>query len=183
MAHPGRWVAVVLLLAACGGREAANPDVAVRVDSVVLDERVGSPVVVLLEREGERSLPIWIGMAEAQSIAAEMEKFRPERPNTHDLATRLIHGLEGEVERVVVTELRGGTFYAVLVIEAHGKRIEIDARPSDAIATALRVGAPILVREPVFDEAGEEPPSEDRRRSISAPAARERTPATRFAEL
>jgi hypothetical protein len=154
MARLGRWVAGVLLLGACGG-EAENPDVAVRVDSVVLDERVGSPVVVLLEREGERSLPIWIGLAEAQSIAAEMEQVRPERPNTHDLATRLIRGLEGEVERVVVTELRGGTYYATIFLRAHGRSIEVDSRPSDAIAIALRTGAPLFARDDLLSSEGE----------------------------
>jgi bifunctional DNase/RNase len=155
MARLGRWVAGILLLGGCGGGDAANPDVAVQVDSVVLDERVGSPVVVLLEREGERSLPIWIGLAEAQSIAAEMEKVRPERPNTHDLATRLIQGLQGEVERVVVTELRGGTYYATIFLRAHGRSIEVDSRPSDAIAIALRTGAPLFARDDLLSSDGE----------------------------
>ena len=102
-------------------------------------------------------LPITIGAAEASSIDAEIHKQRPARPNSHDFAARLIAGLDAELLRVVVTEIRDGTFYAILVLEAHGKRVEIDARPSDAIATALRAGAPILVREEVFEQAGEVP--------------------------
>ena len=84
---------------------------------------------------------------------------------------------------MVVTEIRDGTYYAILVLETHGKRVEIDARPSDAIATALRAGAPILVREEVFQEAGEtSAPGEDRR-SVAWRAPAGKSPATRFAEL
>jgi len=150
------WVAFSLLLCTCGDVEPTNLDVAVKVGSVVLDERVGSPVVVLEEWEGGRSLPIWIGMAEAQSIAAEMEKLRPERPNTHDLATRLIDGLEGEVERVVVTELRGGTYFATIFLRARGRTNEVDSRPSDAIAIALRTGAPLFARDDLLSSDGAE---------------------------
>ena len=102
-------------------------------------------------------------MAEASSIDAEIHQQRPARPNSHDFAARLIDGLDAELVRVVVTEIRDGTFYAILVLEAHGKRVEIDARPSDAIATALRAGAPILVREQVFEQAGESPAPDARR--------------------
>ncbi len=145
-----------LLLSACADREKGEVEVAVKVGSVLLDERVGSPVVVLEESEGGRRLPIWIGVAEAQSIAAEMEKVQPERPNTHDLATRLIDGLEGEVQRVVVTELRGGTYYATIVLRANGRTIEIDSRPSDAIAIALRTRAPLYARDELLSADGAE---------------------------
>jgi uncharacterized protein len=176
MSRLGSWVAV-LLLGGCGGREAAPLDVAVKVDSVVLDERVGSPVVVLQEWEGERSLPIWIGMAEAQSIAAEMEKVRPERPNTHDLATRLIDGLEGEVERVVVTELRGGTYFATIYLRARGRSIEVDSRPSDAIAIALRTGAPLFARDDLLSTDGEpDAGTPGQRIRFDVPGARPATP-------
>jgi bifunctional DNase/RNase len=174
------WVAVSFLLCACGEAGPAYVDVAVKVGSVVLDERVGAPVVVLEEWDGGRSLPIWIGMAEAQSIAAEMEKLRPERPNTHDLATRLIDGLEGQVERVVVTELRGGTYFATIFLRARGRTIEVDSRPSDAIAIALRTGAPLFARDDLLSsegaEAGADPGQQIR---FDAPASR---PATRGLE-
>lgn len=145
---------LALLLAACS-EDAPEPgaDVAVEVGSIAVDPS-GSPVVLLEDRRGERSLPIWIGLAEAHSIAAEMEHRQLPRPNTHDLAKRLIDGLEGQLERVVVTELREGTYYAVIFLSAHGRRIEVDARPSDAIALALRFRAPLFVRERLFGDAG-----------------------------
>jgi bifunctional DNase/RNase len=143
-----------LLFAACGSRNSTAPhDVAVEVGSVAVDRSSGSPVVILQESAGDRSLPIWIGFAEAHSIASEIEHRRPPRPNTHDLAKRLMDDLEGALQRVVVTELRDGTYYAVLFVAVRGDVIEVDARPSDAIALALRCGAPVFVREPLFDEA------------------------------
>jgi bifunctional DNase/RNase len=128
------------------------PDVAVKVASIAVDP-TGSPVVILEESRGGRALPIWIGIAEARSIASEIERHRPPRPNSHDLTKRLVEGLDGVVERVVVTELRDGTYYALIFVSSRGQQIEIDARPSDAIALALRFDAPLLVREALFDAA------------------------------
>jgi hypothetical protein len=154
------WIAwlglgLPLALAACAGED-ANPEVAVRVSEVRVDERSQSPVVVLEELTGPRRLPIWIGFAEAQSIAAELEDVHPPRPNTHDLAKRVIDQLEGAVERVVVTRISEGVYYALLVIRSGERLLEIDARPSDAIAIALRYEAPLFVREVVFGGAEEE---------------------------
>jgi bifunctional DNase/RNase len=132
---------------------------------VALDRASGAPVVVLEESGGDRSLPIWIGIAEAQSIASEMENHKPPRPNTHDLAKRLIDRLEGALQRVVVTDLRDGTYYAVLILAVNGEVIEVDARPSDAIAIALRCGAPVFVREMLFEEASRSSPGEGEERS------------------
>jgi bifunctional DNase/RNase len=155
---------VVALLAGCSdgdGEARRAEDVAVEVASIGVDP-TGTPVVLLEDRNGERSLPIWIGVAEAHSIAAEMERRRPPRPNTHDLAKRLIDDLEGALDRVVVTELREGTYYAVIFLSTRGRRIEVDARPSDAIALALRCGAPLFVREALFREAAPHiPPAAD----------------------
>lgn len=148
-------LAVILFAAALGcDRISSDPgkEVAVTVGLVALDE-AHSPVVVLEEQDGERWLPIWIGTAEATSIAVEMDDQTLPRPNTHDLANTLIQGLNGEVERVVVTELRGNTYYAILILRAEGKRVDVDSRPSDAIAIALRAGAPIFVRASVFSDA------------------------------
>jgi bifunctional DNase/RNase len=126
-------------------------DVAVRVERVGLDAN-DMPVVLLEEKEGSRWLAIWIGSAEAQSIAISIEEIASPRPNTHDLARNVIAGLHGELERVVVTDLRDGTYYATLAIRAAGdRRVEIDARPSDAIAIALRTGAPIFVRDHLLE--------------------------------
>lgn len=163
--------AAVLLLAllvapsviACGGSapEAAGPDVAVRVQGLALDRSTGTPVLILAEVGGKRRLPIWIGTAAAHSIAVELEAAPPGRPNAHDLALRLLRRLHGKLERAVVTALRDGVYYAELHIEAGGREVDIDARPSDAIAIALRAHADLYVREPVFAAAAlsEHPPA------------------------
>ena len=174
---------VLLGVLGCGERASDAPkDVLVHVSIVALDAQ-NVPVVILEEESGDRMLPIWVGTAEASSIAAEIHQQRPARPNSHDFAARLIEGLEGELLRAVVTEIRDGTFYAILVLQTHGKLVEIDARPSDAIATALRAGAPILVREQVFEEAGETPAPGDNRQSVAWRAPAGSAPATRGAEL
>jgi bifunctional DNase/RNase len=168
----------VLLVAACGGgSELAESEVAVEVTELVLDPG-GNPVVLLRERGGARSLPIWIGLAEARSIAAKLERVEPPRPNTHDLAKRLLEGLGARVQRVVVTELRESTYYGLIVMEGPGGTVEVDARPSDAIALALRVDAPIFVREALFEEAAldedeEEAPPPGREVLLRAPPRRE----------
>ncbi|MEN8181177.1 MAG: bifunctional nuclease family protein [Myxococcota bacterium] len=142
----------LLALVACSKPPDAASEVAVKVGFVAVDERAGSPVVLLEEWEGTRSLPIWIGIAEARSIASEMEKREPPRPNTHDLAKRLIEGLDATLVRVVVTELREGIYYATLVLQAEGRTLEIDSRPSDAIAIGLRMQAPLYARESLFEQ-------------------------------
>jgi bifunctional DNase/RNase len=148
----------VLALLACGREDAPRDvDVAVDVRFVTLDPVSNSPVIVLEEHGGERRLPIWIGLPEAQSIAQHLEAVEPPRPNTHDLAKRLVQGLDGAIERVTVTELREGTYYAVIALRSNGKPVEIDARPSDAIALALRMAAPVFVRAPLFDARDLEP--------------------------
>ena len=135
--------------------DSGNDIVPVRVGLVAVDTR-NLPVVVLEEQDGPRWLPIWIGTAEARSIAMEMEQQKLPRPNTHDLAKRVIQGLESEVVRVIVTELRSGTYYANLVLRRRGEIVEIDSRPSDAIAIALRVNAPIFVYAPLFKDVDDE---------------------------
>jgi len=155
---------------ACGGGSSAPPagDVAVAVRLVTLDPVAHTPVIILEEKTGSRRLPIWIGVAEARSIAQRLEEVELPRPNTHDLAKRLVEGLDGAVERVTVTELRDGTYYAVIALRRNGELVEIDARPSDAIALALRMTAPVFVREPLFDltpriEEPDEPPGQEAR--------------------
>ncbi len=136
-------------------KDPSQHDVLVEVRSVLLDPSSNSPIVVLEEVGGHRRLPIWIGEAEARSIAVELGGVEWPRPNSHDLAKRLLAGLEASVERVVIRDLRAGTYFAVLVVRAVGKRVEIDARPSDAIAVALRVDAPVYVRAALLVEPGE----------------------------
>ena len=147
---------VLLAFLACSNSPDGPSEVAVKVGFVAVDERAGSPVVLLEEWEGTRSLPIWIGIAEARSIASEMEKRESPRPNTHDLAKRLIEGLDATLARVVVTELRGGIYYATIVLQAGRRTIEIDSRPSDAIAIGLRMDAPLYSRESLLEQPGGE---------------------------
>lgn len=113
----------------------------------------GAYAILLKEVEGARRLPIIIGAFEAQAIALEMEGIKPPRPLTHDLLKTLIDNLGASVVEIVVSELKENTFYAKIVLEASGLTNEIDARPSDAIALAVRTYAPIFVNEPVMDAA------------------------------
>jgi uncharacterized protein len=155
MARAAPFLLLGIVLALACGQEAFD-DVEVRVSTVAVDPNAGSPVVVLEELQGSRRLPIWIGFFEAQSIAAELEREQPLPPNTHDLAKRLIDQLEGVVQRVVVTELSQGIYYARIVVAAQGRTHSVDARPSDAIAIGLRYRAPLFVREPLFQQSLDE---------------------------
>src|SRR6202011_6288350 len=108
------------------------------------------PIVILKDVSGEAVLPIWVGVYEANAIALEIEKVSTPRPMTHDLIKNVLTGLEAQVYKVVVTELREDTFYAVIWLERSGEVISIDSRPSDALALALRVDCPIFVDEIVL---------------------------------
>ena len=119
------------------------------------------PIVLLKEREGERFLPIWIGAVEATSIAFALQGVVTARPMTHDLMRDLLSNLSVEVERIVVTELRDGTFYAEIRMTQDGDSIVVSSRPSDAIALAVRATVPIYAAEAVLDEAGIEIEDED----------------------
>jgi len=111
------------------------------------------PVVFLREMGGERVLSIWIGTSEANAIAQQMEQVKPPRPMTHDLLKSVIDELGGRLERIVVCELRDNTFYATLQLRTPRGQLTVDARPSDAIALALRSGARIFVEEAVIQSA------------------------------
>jgi bifunctional DNase/RNase len=108
------------------------------------------PIVILRESDSETVLPIWVGVYEANAIALEIEKVATPRPMTHDLLKNLLIGLETSVRKVVVTELKDDTFYAVIWLERGGEIISIDSRPSDALALALRMDCPIYVEEEVL---------------------------------
>lgn len=111
-------------------------------------------VVLLKEVDGDRYLPIWIGPYEAEAINLELQNVETPRPLTHDLLKNVIEALGGEVLYVLVADLRDNTFYARILIEVDSRTVEIDARPSDSIALAVRVRAPLYVAEAVMDEAG-----------------------------
>jgi len=142
----------LIAVAAAGLAWAAADPVEVEVRGVQLDPTTGSPVVQLVEKgKAGRALPIWIGPFEAQAIAAEMQGMPLPRPLTHDLMKRLVESLGGRLDHVVIGDLRDNTYFATLHLAgADGKDIAIDARPSDAIALALRLHGPILVADEVF---------------------------------
>lgn len=126
--------------------------ISVSVDQLFLSNK--GFVVLLKSSADERSLPIFIGAAEAQAIAMQMNDIVVPRPLTHDLFKNVLDCLESRLKRVEVCELKDGTFYATLSLEQSGKMVEVDSRPSDAIALALRASAPIFVDEKVMDAAG-----------------------------
>ena len=114
-----------------------------------------TPVVILREMSGQRRLlPIFIGVPEAQAIALSMQNIETPRPMTHDLLKNVLDELGAQVERIVVTELREGTFFAKIVVKSQGEVRSVSSRPSDAIALAVRIGSPIFAAEDVLDEAG-----------------------------
>ncbi|MFQ5751739.1 MAG: bifunctional nuclease domain-containing protein [bacterium] len=143
--------------------------IAVRVDRVTLDTHTNRFVVILKDDVNNRWLPIVVGNTEAQAIALQLEQITPPRPLTHDLIKNLLDSLEAKIARVIVNELRENTYYALISLKLNGNKTDIDARPSDAIALALRMQAPIFVSEDVMTKASvnekesesEELPTED----------------------
>ena len=145
------FAAALVFLLGCAQRSSDEHLASVQVAGVRVDPATSSPVVELVE-EGERgrSLGIWVGEFEAESIARAIEHQPSPRPNPHDLLMSVLEKMNGRVRRTVVTALHEGTYYAVIELELRGRSLEIDARPSDAIAVALRAGAPVLVRDSLF---------------------------------
>jgi hypothetical protein len=119
----------------------------VRVSQLGLDKSTNSPVVILQETEGERVLPIWIGPAEASAIAMELAGVKFARPLTHDLLKQVIIGLDATLKRVTITQVKDNTYFAELLIQREDHIFQIDARPSDSIAIALRLAAPIFTSD------------------------------------
>jgi len=117
---------------------------------LMMDPVTNMPIVILKDVSSDTVLPIWVGVNEAHAIALEIEKVTTPRPMTHDLIRNVLTGLETNVRRVVVTDLRDDTFFAVIWLERGGEMVSIDARPSDALAVALRMDCPIFVDEVVL---------------------------------
>jgi uncharacterized protein len=117
----------------------------------------GAFALILKETNGTRRLPIIIGAFEAQAIAIELENIKPPRPLTHDLVKSIIESMSASISEVIISELKEGTFYAKIILDTLTGTIEIDSRPSDAIAIGVRFGAPLYVDEDVLREAGFEP--------------------------
>jgi bifunctional DNase/RNase len=124
-----------------------------KIRGLMVDPSTQQPIVILKDTKGDMVLPIWVGLFEASAIALEVEKASTPRPMTHDLLRNLIHGLNARVDRVVVSELRDDTFFAVIWLEQDGEMVTIDARPSDALALALRSDCPIFVDDSVLRTA------------------------------
>jgi len=128
-------------------------DVEVKIRGLMMDPSTNMPIVVLKDVGSDAVMPIWVGIFEANAIAFEIEKLAAPRPMTHDLTRNLLQHLNGELERIVITEIKDDTFYAVLWLRQGGEQIAVDARPSDAIALALRADCPIYVAEHVMASA------------------------------
>ena len=125
-------------------------EVEMRIRGLMMDPVTNMPIVLLKESDSETVLPIWVGVYEANAIALEIEKVATPRPMTHDLIKNLLHGLDTQVHKIVVTELREDTFYAVIWLERGGQIMSVDSRPSDALALALRMDCPIFVDDEVL---------------------------------
>jgi bifunctional DNase/RNase len=123
------------------------------IKGLTVDPFTETPIVVLRDQGGDRVLSIWVGDHEAKAISQQIENITTQRPMTHDLLRNVIADLDGSVEQVVVSDLRDRTFYAVICLSVRGERVLIDARPSDAIALALRTKSPILVDDAVIASA------------------------------
>jgi len=119
----------------------------------MVDPITNTPIVILRDKDGQKVLPIWVGIFEANAIALQIENIATPRPMTHDLLRNVIHDLKAEVLKIVVCDLQENTFYALIYLELNGGTVAIDARPSDAIALALRTRAPIFVEDTVIDNA------------------------------
>jgi bifunctional DNase/RNase len=125
-------------------------EVEMKIRGLMMDPVTNMPIVILKDVGSDTVLPIWVGVYEANAIALEIEKVTTPRPMTHDLLKNVLLGMEAQVDKVVVTELKEDTFYAVIWLTRNGGPVSIDSRPSDALALALRVDCPIYVEEEVL---------------------------------
>jgi bifunctional DNase/RNase len=127
--------------------------IAMTIKGLMVDPVTNMPIIILRDEAGGRVLPIWVGIFEANAIALQIENITTPRPMTHDLLRNVIRDLNGTVQKIVVCDLRDNTFYALIYVAIGEDVTAIDARPSDAIALALRASAPIFVEESVIDNA------------------------------
>lgn len=127
--------------------------VEMKIKGLMMDPVSNTPIVILFDEQGKKILPIWVGVFEANAIALQIEKVETPRPMTHDLLKNVIADLQVRILKIVVTELRDNTYYAAIHLEKSGQELQIDARPSDAIALALRSDSPIFVNQEVLEKA------------------------------
>jgi bifunctional DNase/RNase len=123
------------------------------IKGLMVDPITNMPIIILRDRDGQKVLPIWVGVFEANAIALQIENVVTPRPMTHDLLRNVIQDLNATIQKVVVNDLRENTFYAIIFLQLNGEVVAIDSRPSDAIALALRARVPIFVEERVIDSA------------------------------
>jgi bifunctional DNase/RNase len=143
------------------------------VHAITLDTESNSPILILKEEKGDRTLPIWIGLLEATAIATEMEKIEFARPMTHDLSVNLLRKMEINIPKIEISDLKDNTYYALITLKQGEREITVDARPSDAVAIALRAKAQIFVNESVLAKSqpakgpivknGEKTPEEEKK--------------------
>jgi hypothetical protein len=133
-----------------------------KIRGLMMDPLHNTPIVILKEAAGNGILPIWVGVYEANAILLEIEKVVPPRPMTHDLLKNVLVGLETHVRKIVVTNIKDETYYAVIWLEHDGTLVSIDSRPSDALALALRIDCPIFVEDAVLKTARSQPNAQER---------------------
>ena len=124
-----------------------------KIRGLTLDPLTNMPIIILKDSEGKHALPIWVGIFEANAIALEMENISTQRPMTHDLIKNILNEVKAKVSHIVIDDLKDNTFYAKISIKANGAETNVDSRPSDAIALALRLKVPVYVEEKVVEEA------------------------------
>lgn len=139
------------------------------IDSIRVSLMSQHRIVILKDVNSDRYLPIWIGPCEADAITIELQEVPPQRPLTHDLLKSAIRELGGSVTQILISDLRNDVYYARVVVEINGRQVEIDSRPSDAIALAVRVKAPIFVAEMVMERAAIQPEEDVEREAASRP--------------
>jgi bifunctional DNase/RNase len=127
--------------------------VEMKITGLMIDPVSNMPIIILKNQGGDAVLPIWVGIFEANAIAMQMENIESPRPMTHDLLKNVIEGLQARIRGIEITDLKDNTFFAVIRLDAAGESLEIDSRPSDAMALALRAGAPIFVRKAVLEKS------------------------------
>ncbi len=141
--------------------------VRMKIKGLMIDPVSNMPIIILKEPDGEQVLPIWVGIFEANAIAMQLEKIVSPRPMTHDLLRNVIESLKARVDRVVITDLKDNTFFALIHLDRNGEHLAIDARPSDAMALALRSEVPIFVEAGVLERSsasGDDPSSDETER-------------------
>ena len=145
-------VPLLAILGSCRAQE--NSEVQVEIRTVGVDESSNTPVVVLQDHDGRVALPIWIGPSQAQSIAMQLEGVSPPRPMTHDLIKEILDSAGIEFKKVLIRDLKGSTYYALIFLRSGGRDLQVDSRPSDAIALAVRFHRPIFVSRSLLAENG-----------------------------